>query len=106
MDPTAIGGFGEQESVLGTADEAQTSAAAADKKKKETPRVSYGFKGDRGGKPTSNRLSYPHAKVYENHTDYVKFTFVKYNPPFASLNGTNFVNKKGKVDGVQSVFIE
>ena len=96
-DPTAIGGFGDQESVLGTADEAQTSAAAADKKKKETPRVSYGFKGNRGGKPTSNRLSYPHAKVYDDHTDYVKFKFVEYNPPFASMNGYDFLDKDGKL---------
>ena len=77
-----------------SADAAQTSDAAADKK---VAKVSYGFKGNKGGKPTSNRLSYPHSKVYDDHTDYVKFTFVQYNPPFASLNGTNFVNKEGKL---------
>jgi len=73
---------------------AQTSDAAADKAKEKT--VKYSFKGDRGGKPTSNRLSYPHDKVYKDHTDYVKFKFVKYNPPFASLAGTNFLDKNGK----------
>ena len=95
MDPTAIGGFGEQESVLGTAEAAQTSAAAADKNK-EKKTVKYSFKGDRAGKPTSNRLSYPHDKVYTDHTDYVKFKFVKYNPPFATLGDNEFVDKNGK----------
>ena len=96
MDPTAIGGFGEQESVLGTADAAQTSAAAADKNK-EKKTVKYSFKGNRAGKPTSNRLSYPHDKVYTDHTDYVKFKFVKYNPPFASMDGNDFLDKNGKL---------
>ncbi|AOO11952.1 baseplate tail tube cap [Cyanophage S-RIM44] len=73
---------------------AQTSDAAAAKAEAKT--VKYSFKGDRGGKPTSNRLSYPHDKVYKDHTDYVKFKFVKYNPPFASLAGTNFLDKNGK----------
>jgi len=77
-----------------SAEAAQSSDAAADKK---TVRVSYKFKGDRAGKPTSNRLSYPHAKVYDNHTDYVKFRFVKYNPPFASMNGFDFLDKDGKL---------
>lgn len=73
---------------------AQTSDAAADKAEKKT--VKYSFKGKRGAPPTSNRLSYPTAKVYENHTDYVKFKFVKYNPPFATLGKQEFVNKDGK----------
>lgn len=72
---------------------AQTSDAAADK---APAKVSYGFRGDRGGKPTSNRLSYPHDKVYSDHTDYVKFKFVEYNPPFASLAGTEYLDKDGK----------
>ncbi len=84
-----------------SAEAAQTSDAAADKA--EGNPVKYSFKGNRGGKPTnSNRLSYPHEKVYDNHTDYVKFTFVKYKPPFASLKGTEFVNKKGKVKPLNS----
>ena len=101
MDPTAIiledGSVSSSlaQPVNGTdALAAQTSDAAADK---EVAKVSYGFKGDRGGKPTSNRLSYPHSKVYEDHTDYVKFKFVKYNPPFASMNGNDFLDKDGKL---------
>jgi hypothetical protein len=73
---------------------AQTSDAAADKAEKKT--VKYSFKGKRGAPPTSNRLSYPTEKVYEDHTDYVKFKFVKYNPPFATLGEQEFVNKDGK----------
>ena len=73
---------------------AQTSDAAADKEEKKT--VKYSFKGNRGGKPTSNRLSYPHDKVYSDHTDYVKFKFVKYNPPFATLGEGDFIDKDGK----------
>ncbi|AOO11487.1 baseplate tail tube cap [Cyanophage S-RIM44] len=73
---------------------AQTSDAAAAKAEAKT--VKYSFKGDRGGKPTSNRLSYPHDKVYKDHTDYVKFRFVKYNPPFATLGSNEFVDKDGK----------
>lgn len=73
---------------------AQTSDAAADKAEKKT--VKYSFKGKRGAPPTSNRLSYPTEKVYEDHTDYVKFKFVKYNPPFATLGKQEFVNKDGK----------
>jgi hypothetical protein len=73
---------------------AQTSDAAADKAKAKT--VKYSFKGNRGAPPTSNRLSYPHAKVYKDHTDYIKFKFVEYNPPFASLKGTKYVDADGK----------
>lgn len=73
---------------------AQTSDAAADKAEAKT--VKYSFKGNRGAPPTSNRLSYPTEKVYEDHTDYVKFKFVKYNPPFATLGKQEFVNKDGK----------
>ena len=80
---------------IGTgAEAAHASDAAAAKAEAKT--VKYSFKGDRGGEPTSNRLSYPHSKVYENHTDYVKFKFVKYNPPFASLAGTDYVDAEGK----------
>ena len=75
------------------AEAAQTSDAAADK---AAAKVSYGFKGNRGGKPTSNRLSYPHDKVYSDHTDYVKFKFVRYNPPFATLGSNEFIDKNGK----------
>ena len=74
---------------------AQTSDAAADKDAAKTEK--YSFKGNRGGKPTnSSRLSYPHAKLYDDHTDYVKFRFVKYNPPFATLGSGEFVDKNGK----------
>ena len=66
---------------------AQTSDAAADK---EVAKVSYKFKGKTGANPTldgKGRLSYPYDKVYTDHTDYVKFTFVEYNPPFSSMHG-------------------
>lgn len=96
ISPTSTGDGGDALStpVSSSAQAAQTSTAAADK---ETAKVSYGFKGNRGGKPTSNRLSYPHDKVYSDHTDYVKFKFVKYNPPFASMNGNDFLDKDGKL---------
>lgn len=80
---------------MSNAEAAQTSDAAADKQ--EGTKISYKFKGDRGGKPTSNRLSYPHSKVYDNHTDYVMFRFVEYNPPFASIKGNDFLDKDGKL---------
>jgi hypothetical protein len=102
MDPTAIGSFGEQESVLGTSDAegAQTSAAAADKAN-ALKTEKYSFKGKKGGKPTTTdgkgRLSYPHDKVYTNHTDYVKFKFVKYNPPFATLGSNDYMGTDGKL---------
>jgi hypothetical protein len=76
------------------AEAAQSSDAAADKD--AGTKISYKFKGDRGGQPTSNRLSYPHSKIYDNHTDYVMFKFVEYNPPFASLAGTEYLDKDGK----------
>ena len=73
---------------------AQTSDAAADKA--EGTKVSYKFRGNRVAAAPKGRLSYPTEKVYDNHTDYVKFTFVKYTPPFASLEGTSFLDKDGK----------
>ena len=74
---------------------AQSSAAAADRAEEKTEK--YSFKGNRGGEPTnSSRLSYPHAKLYDDHTDYVKFKFVKYNPPFATLGSNEFIDKDGK----------
>jgi len=91
--PDSLGGDALAAPV--SAEAAQTSAAAADKNK-EKKTVKYSFKGDRAGKPTSNRLSYPHDKVYTDHTDYVKFKFVKYNPPFATLGDNEFVDKNGK----------
>lgn len=92
--PTSLGdGTDALSTPVSGAKAAQTSDAAADK---AAAKVSYGFRGDRGGKPTSNRLSYPHDKVYSDHTDYVKFKFVEYNPPFASLAGTEFLDKDGK----------
>ena len=90
VDVTAESGDGRS-----GANAAQTSDAAADKAKAKT--VKYSFKGNRGASPTSNRLSYPTEKVYEDHTDYVKFKFVKYNPPFASMNGSDFLDKDGKL---------
>lgn len=92
--PDSLGGDALAAPV--SAEAAQTSAAAADKNK-EKKTVKYSFKGNRGGKPTSNRLSYPHDKVYTDHTDYVKFKFVKYNPPFASMDGNDFLDKNGKL---------
>ena len=75
---------------------AQTSDAAADKSEAKTEK--YSFKGNRGGEPTnSSRLSYPHSKVYDNHTDYVKFKFVKYNPPFATLGENDYMGTDGKL---------
>lgn len=74
---------------------AQTSDAAADKETKKEPKVTYGFTNSRGSTPTE-RLSYPQNKVYYDHTDYVKFRFVKYNPPFAALAKGNLVDKDGK----------
>ena len=73
---------------------AQSSDAAADKEEAKT--VKYSFKGNRGAAAPTNRLSYPHDKVYTDHTDYVMFTFVKYNPPFATLGSNEFVDKDGK----------
>ena len=82
----------EQEAT--SAQAAQTSAAdAANAKKTE----SYKFSGKKGGKPTSNRLSYPLDKVYKDHTDYVKFRFVKYNPPFATLGSNEYMGTDGKL---------
>ncbi|AMO43019.1 baseplate tail tube cap [Cyanophage S-RIM32] len=73
---------------------AQTSDAAADKAEAKT--VKYSFKGDRGAAAPTGRLSYPHDKVYTDHTDYVMFTFVKYNPPFATLSSNEYTDKDGK----------
>ena len=84
-----------QEQEAASAQAAQTSAADANKK--QGTKTTYKFKGNRAGKPTSNRLSYPHDKVYTDHTDYVKFKFVEYNPPFASMNGQDFLDKDGKL---------
>lgn len=85
----------EQDSHATTAEEAQKSKAY----RPEEPRVKYSFTGNRGGKPTldgKGRLSYPLDKVYSDHTDYVRFKFVKYNPPFASMGENDFVDKDGK----------
>ena len=78
---------------------AQTSAADAANAKKT---ATYSFKGLKGGgKPTTmdgkGRLSYPYDKVYTNHTDYVKFKFVKYNPPFAALGSNDYMGTDGKL---------
>lgn len=78
------------------ADAAQTSNAAAWEKGEK---VKYSFKGDRSAQPTldsKSRLSYPYDKVYSNFTDYVKFTFVEYNPPFSNLGSNEFIDKDGK----------
>ena len=92
--PTSLGdGTDALSTPVSGAKAAQTSDAAANK---AAAKVSYGFKGNRAGKPTSNRLSYPHDKVYSDHTDYVKFKFVKYNPPFATLGSNEFIDKDGK----------
>jgi hypothetical protein len=76
------------------AEAAQSSDAAADKAEAKT--VKYSFKGNRGAAAPTNRLSYPHDKVYTDHTDYVMFTFVKYNPPFATLSSNEYTDKDGK----------
>lgn len=78
------------------AEAAQTSNAAAWEKGEK---VKYSFKGDRSAQPTldsKSRLSYPYDKVYSNFTDYVKFTFVEYNPPFSNLGSNEFIDKDGK----------
>lgn len=88
----ATGQTPEQEAA--SAQAAQTSTAdAANKLKTEK----YKFSGKKGGKPTSNRLSYPHNKVYTDHTDYVKFRFVKYSPPFAALGSNDYMGTDGKL---------
>lgn len=76
-----------------SAQAAQTSDAAADKNKFT---ISYNRAGNANGKPRSNsKLSYPHEKVYDDFTDYVRFRFVKYNPPFAAKEGKTFNDKDG-----------
>ena len=97
--PTSLGDGTDALSTPPNAEAAQTSDAAAAKKATlEEPKVSYKFQGDKSKKPTnSSRLSYPHEKVYDDHTDYVKFTFVKYSPPFSSMNGNDYLDKEGKL---------
>lgn len=95
--PTSTGDGGDALTTPVSADAAQTSDAAADKK---VAKVSYKFKGKTGSNPTldgKGRLSYPYDKVYSDHTDYVKFTFVEYNPPFSSMNGNDYLDKDGKL---------
>lgn len=87
------------EDAAKNAEEAQTSAAAADKDK---VKISYNRTGNAGGKPKSNKLSYPHEKVYDDFTDYVKFRFVKYNPPFATKKGNQFNDKDGNPRDITS----
>ena len=96
VDATAEIGTG----IDASAKAAQTTPAAADKNAKEKAeggKVSYSFKGNRGAPAPTGRLSYPTEKVYEDHTDYVKFKFVKYKPPFAALKGNDFIDKEGNI---------
>jgi hypothetical protein len=45
---------------------------------------------------TTKTLSYPRGKVYQDFTDYVRFDFYKYKPPFQSVTGKAGVDKDGK----------
>jgi hypothetical protein len=68
-------------------------------------KVKYKFSG-KGGATPSGKLSYPKDKVYSDFTDYVRFKFVKYKPPFASQNGNEYIDKDGKVkSGAEAVNI-
>ncbi len=69
--------------------------------------VKFNLIGNRSSKPVNaQRLSYPSDKVYESHTDYVKFRFVKYKPPFANIDGGNYVGIDGnKSKGDESLNI-
>ncbi len=46
------------------------------------------------GKPTSSILKYPKDKVYDDSTDYVRFDFYKYTPPFSNTTSTLDANGK------------
>ena len=70
-------------------------------------KVSYNFVGKRNQDPTNKqRLEYPQGRLYDNHTDYVRFNFVKYKPPFASLKGNQYIADDGKPkDGAKALNI-
>ena len=67
----------------------------------------YKFVGKRNQDPTNKqRLEYPQGRLYDNHTDYVRFNFVKYKPPFASLKGNQYIADDGKPkDGAKALNI-
>jgi hypothetical protein len=46
-------------------------------------------------KITAGRLAYPN-NIFDDYTDYVKFTFYKYKGPFSSGSDTTSTNKDGK----------
>jgi len=70
-------------------------------------KVSYNFVGKRNQDPTNKqRLEFPQGRLYDNHTDYVRFNFVKYKPPFASLKGNQYIADDGKPkDGAKAINI-
>ena len=72
-------------------------------------KVSYNFVGKRNQDPVNKqRLEYPQGRLFDNHTDYVRFNFVKYRPPFASVKGysNKTINNKGQAKpGAQAVNI-
>lgn len=61
-------------------------------------KVSYSFSGKFGSTPSSQLLQYPKDRKFADHSDYVKFRFVKYTPPFAASNSNNYISATG--DGV------
>jgi hypothetical protein len=55
----------------------QRQQQASVQEPRESIRISFA-----AGKPVNTKLSYPYNKVYDNATDYVRFDFFKYRPPF------------------------
>lgn len=59
---------------------------------KDVTRTSFKFSNIKGGGPKKLRLEYPTGRVYTDFTDYVRFNFVRYNPPFSAKNGGKYIN--------------
>jgi hypothetical protein len=65
--------------------------------------------GSTSSTPPSSRLSYP-QKIFSDYTDYVKFDFYKYSPPFAQNPGGSTSNRYNgasyeKYPGLQTVLL-
>lgn len=59
----------------------------------------YSFTGKFGNSPPKGgRLEYPRGRVYTDNTDYVKFRFVEYTPPFAAANSNQYIKADGDSD--------
>jgi len=95
--PTSSGSNTKAQTI-GGANQTQNNTSASSTQAASNEPITISFMTN-AGKQAKGALRYPKDKVYDDFTDYVRFDFYKYVPPFSTGPASSSVDKDGKSTG-------